>query len=148
MTTFSVFLLRFSASDLHILNSVSLTDITSTTGGILTLCWKACFAKWFLTDRRPRSATMTLEEEEDCGKMIRGAFKWTFRAIRLLLSASSLTPVAAFSAAWAVTSTKASLASWKLLIKACGGEKRKPQRLKKELAMILSLDPEKRYIIF
>lgn len=120
---FLLFSLRCSASDLYILRFVSLTVIISTTGGILTTLLKGCLAKRFLTDRRPRSATMTLEEEEDCGRKITGALKSTFKAIRLLLSASSFTPVAAFSAAWAVTSTKASLASWKLLIKACNEKK-------------------------
>lgn len=121
-TFFLLFPFRCSVPDLYILRFVSLTVIISTTGGILTTRLKGCLAKQFLTDRRPRSATMTLEEEEDCGRKITGALKWTLKAIRLLLSASSFTPVAAFSAAWAVTSTKASLASWKLLIKACDGK--------------------------
>lgn len=90
----------------------------STTGGMLASLLEGCLAKRFLTDSRPRSATMTLEEDEDWGRKMTGALKWTFRAIRVLRSASSFTPYAAFSAAWTVTSARASLASWKLLMKA------------------------------
>lgn len=66
---------------------------------------------------------MTLEEEEDWGRKMTGALKWTLRAIRVLRSASSFTPDAAFSAAWTVTSARASLASWKLLMNAWDKER-------------------------
>lgn len=79
---------------------------------------KGCLAKWFLMDKRPRSAPIAFGEEEDWGRKMTGALKWTFSAMRLLRSASSLTPVAAFSAAWTVTSARAALASWKLLMNA------------------------------
>lgn len=61
---------------------------------------------------------MTLEEEEDWGRKMTGALKWTFNAIRVLRSANPFTPDAAFSAAWTVTSARASFASWKLLMNA------------------------------
>lgn len=67
---------------------------------------------------------MTLWEEEDWGRKMTGALKWTFRAIRVLRSASSFTPDAAFSAAWTVTSARASLASWKLLMNAWEEERK------------------------
>lgn len=105
-------------SDLYILRSVSFTVILSTTGGILESLLQGCLAKQFLTVNRPRSATMTFDEEDDWGRKITGALKWTSRAIRELRSASSFTPEAAFSAAWTVTSARASFASWKLLINA------------------------------
>lgn len=79
---------------------------------------KGCLAKRFLTDNRPRSAPITFEDVEDWGRNMTGALKWTFRAILVLRSASSLTPDAAFSAAWTVTSARAALASWKLFMNA------------------------------
>lgn len=116
-------------SHLYILRSVSLTDIISTTGGILTSLLKGFLVKLFLTDSRPRSATMTLKEEDDWGRKMTGALKWTFRAIRVLRSASSFTPDAAFSAAWTVTSARASLASWKLLMNAWEQERMENSRV-------------------
>lgn len=60
---------------------------------------QGCMAKRFLIESRPRSATMTFDEEEDWGRKMTGALKWTSRAIRVVRSASSFTPDAAFSAA-------------------------------------------------
>lgn len=91
-------------------------------GGILTCVWESTKAKQFLTVTIPRSATVTLVEEDDCGRKTRGALKSTSREMRVLRSASSITPVAAFSAACTVTSARASLAAWKLLMKAWGRE--------------------------
>lgn len=112
-------------SHLYILRSLRPTVMVSMTGGILTCIWEGTMAKRFLTVTIPRSATMTLAEDDDCGRKTTGALKSTSREMRVLRSASSITPVAAFSAACTVTSARASLATWKLLMKAWGEEEKK-----------------------
>jgi len=71
----------------------------STTGGRLYRVFVLAMKNLFFTVIRPKSATRTFADIDDCGTITTGALILISRAKRELRSASSFTPVAAFSAA-------------------------------------------------
>lgn len=73
----------------------------------------------FWTLIKPRSATKALQEVEDSGTTITGAFKLISIKRRKLFLAKSFMLEAAISAAWTVTAFRASRAVWKLFKKFC-----------------------------
>lgn len=73
----------------------------------------------FWTLIKPRSAIKALQEVEDSGITITGAFKLISIKRRKLFLAKSFMLEAAISAAWTVTAFRASWAVWKLFRKFC-----------------------------
>lgn len=84
---------------LYNFSSLKFTVIESTTGGRLYQDFDLAIKNWFFTVISPRSATRTFADTADCGTITTGALILISSAKRELRSASSFTPVAAFSAA-------------------------------------------------
>lgn len=119
---------------------VSCTSILSMTGGREDSSEDTNLNS-FWTLIKPRSAIKALQEVEDSGTTITGAFKLISIRRRKLFLAKSFMLEAAISAAWTVTAFRASWAVWKLFRKFCWkvvkkvrvlGEQNKPQKKKSE----------------